>query len=227
MTAFKFPQDRETFLYSGPGEPIRQAGQGAVWIYLDEEATTLAVINEVDGDEPGDPIAGSVVFVGANGLLPEFYGPDGVVELWAKSAEDDIAYVLEANYRQRIEAIDMDALIAYVDEQVATRETPAGAQAKVDALRTLLEGGSLDAALDTLKEIGDLLEADSASIGTLLTEIATKVTASQVDTQIDVKIAAFDDFIKIKKVYADTAAALAGLALNEFADGDLIIILEP
>lgn len=227
MTAFKFPQDRETFLYSGPGEPIRQAGQISVYIYTSSAATTLATIRTVVSDAPGTVIPGSMIVVGANGLLPEFFGADGVLELWAKNAEDDEAYLLEANYRQRFAQINPQDIFDYIDEQIATRETPAGAQTKVDALRTLLSGGSLDAALDTLKEIGDLLTGDHTQIGNLLTAIGQRPTVAEVDTQIDVKIDAFDDFLKIKKVYADTTAALAGLAANEYADGDLIIILEP
>lgn len=227
MTSYKFPQDRETFLYSGPGEPIRQSGQISVYIYTSSAATTLAVIRTVVNDTPGSVIPGSMVIVGENGLLPEFYGAESVVELWAKSTEDEEAYLLEANYRQRFEGIDEVSLIEYIDEQIALCETPEGAQAKVDELQELLEGGDLDTALDTLKEIADMLSGDQTEIADLITLIGTKTTAVQVDAQIDAAITEFDDFIKIKKVYDDTAAALVGLANEEFVDGDLIIILEP
>lgn len=53
-------------------------------------------------------------------------------------------------------------------------ETPAGAQAKVDAAVGQLLGGAPAAALDTIKELGDLLGSQGSALGAVTTALAGK-----------------------------------------------------
>lgn len=86
MSRLLFPQDRTAFLYTGPGEPIRQPWMTGLTMYLDSDCTLLADLIDI----AGDPLPGSQVFIGANGLLPPFYGPvSGISRLWAKPPVDD------------------------------------------------------------------------------------------------------------------------------------------
>lgn len=98
---YTFPQDRDAFFYSGPGEPIRQPGEVSVRIYTSQDATTLAVIKDLSNAV----ISGSMLVIGEDGLLPQFKGASGVTVLWAKVAEDDFTHMVEARFAERIDPV--------------------------------------------------------------------------------------------------------------------------
>lgn len=85
-----FPQDNTAFRYDGPGTPIRQPGLVPITIYADEALTTLADIADLNNVA----IAGSVITIGSDGLIPDFLGPnDNSSVLWALPV-DGVAYPL-------------------------------------------------------------------------------------------------------------------------------------
>lgn len=93
-----FPLDDTIFLYTRPGEPIRQPWVSALTVYSDGACTQLADLRT----PTGDPITGSIIYVQDDGLLPSFQGPDnGAKVLWAKPAEGR-AYRLEARLSSQI-----------------------------------------------------------------------------------------------------------------------------
>lgn len=83
MPRLMFPNDRTVFIYTGSGEPIRQPFESPLRVYLDSELTELADIQDVEEVA----IAGSLIYIGADGLLPNFYGPADVTVLWIKPAD--------------------------------------------------------------------------------------------------------------------------------------------
>lgn len=83
MPRLMFPNDRTVFLYQGAGLPIRQPFESPLRVYLDDELTALADIQDTNQVS----IAGSLIHIGEDGLLPDFYGPDDVTVLWIKAAD--------------------------------------------------------------------------------------------------------------------------------------------
>lgn len=76
-----FPEDRTTFIYQRPGEPILTPYRTGLQLFLDESGTVLADIV----DENGVPIPYSTIYTGDDSLLPLFYGPTAFTTLlWAK-----------------------------------------------------------------------------------------------------------------------------------------------
>lgn len=99
MARSVFPDDRLAFRFAGR---LIYSGSGArMVVYLDEAATVLAPITTYPADTP---IAGSVIYVGADSLLPEFYGPDGVLALWLLAEGAAQTYPVEARLVDRVEA---------------------------------------------------------------------------------------------------------------------------
>ncbi len=100
-----FPQDRLAFSYFD-----RQvySGSGArVHVYLDEGATQLADVLAYPG---GAPLAGALLVVGPDSLLPEFYGPDGVETLWAlPDVEGATTYRLDGRLADRVTNLESTA----------------------------------------------------------------------------------------------------------------------
>ena len=75
-----FPQDRAAYIYQGEMRPLLQPPQMSVVIYADALGTTPAdIVTSAD-----QPIADSTVLIGANGLMPEFYGPLNADVVWAR-----------------------------------------------------------------------------------------------------------------------------------------------
>lgn len=99
-TRFLFPEDRLTFVYGRPGEPIRTPPRTALKLYLDEAATHTADVWTVEGN----PIPYSTIYTGDDSLVPEFLGPPGFVSrVWARvvggTAE---SYPLMAQYSTQL-----------------------------------------------------------------------------------------------------------------------------
>lgn len=78
MARYRFPSDRSAFVYGSDLAPILTPPRTALAIYADQALTIPANITDVNGV----PIADSTVYT-TNGVLDEFYGPDGVTRLWA------------------------------------------------------------------------------------------------------------------------------------------------
>jgi hypothetical protein len=92
-----FPDDRLAFRFF---EQLVYSGAGAgVVVYLDEAATTPAAITTYPA---GVPIAGSRIVVGDDSLLPEFYGPEDVLVLWAAADGDTQTYRMDARFADRV-----------------------------------------------------------------------------------------------------------------------------
>jgi hypothetical protein len=89
VTRYRFPQDRATFVYGQDYDPILTPPRSAVVVYEDEALTTLADITDLGGT----PIALSTLYT-AQGLIPEFLGPDDLSRLWTGSQGS--AYPLDA-----------------------------------------------------------------------------------------------------------------------------------
>jgi hypothetical protein len=99
-----FPQDRLAFAYI---ERQIYSGSGArVHVYLDEAATQLASILAYPG---GAPLDGSLLVVGPDSLLPEFYGPDEVGTLWALADGGTQAYRLDSRLADRVTSLEETA----------------------------------------------------------------------------------------------------------------------
>ncbi len=78
MARSVFPDDRMAFRFFNQ---LIYSGAGArMVVYLDEAGTIPAAISTYPADVP---IADSRVTVEADSLVPEFYGPPGVLALWA------------------------------------------------------------------------------------------------------------------------------------------------
>lgn len=90
-----FPEDRETFVYGGPGEPILTPPRTGFVVYADAEATTPADIATPDGYG----IAHSTLYTGPDGLLPQFLGPPGALRVWVRVVGNlGAPYALNAIY---------------------------------------------------------------------------------------------------------------------------------
>lgn len=75
-----FPQDRAAYMYQGPMKALLQPPQMSIVIYSNEQGTALADI--VTGNDVS--IEDSIIVLGADGLMPEFFGPIGADTLWAR-----------------------------------------------------------------------------------------------------------------------------------------------
>lgn len=99
-TRLRFPEDRMTFQYGAPGEPIRTAPRTGVKVFLDEACTTPAdILTTV-----GTPIPYSTIYTQDDSLLPEFLGPpEYVTRLWARVVGVTAdAYPLVAQYSEQL-----------------------------------------------------------------------------------------------------------------------------
>lgn len=102
MARLIFPQDRIAYVYKTPGEPILMPGPVPITIYSNESMTSLADITDLDGH----PLIGSLLYIGPDGLIPEFYGPaDGASVLWGRTPQGH-PYQLDAQPGPRITAIE-------------------------------------------------------------------------------------------------------------------------
>jgi hypothetical protein len=103
MSRLIFPQDRIAYVYSAPGEPILMPDAVSITVYSNEGMTALADILDRDSHA----VSGSVLYVGSDGLIPEFYGPaDGTSVLWGRTPGGH-PYQLDAQPGPRITAIEL------------------------------------------------------------------------------------------------------------------------
>lgn len=92
-----FPDDRLAFRFF---EQRVYSGAGArLGVYLDQAATTPATISTYPADAP---IVDHHVLVDDDSLIPEFYGPDGVLVLWAAAEGTAQAYRMDARLVDRV-----------------------------------------------------------------------------------------------------------------------------
>lgn len=102
MARLKFPEDRSVYVYGDPGNPLLLPGEIPMSIFLDQAATTLADITTL----AGDPLPGSVINIGFDGLIPEFLGPpDGSHSVWVKPLPGGGTYWLGASLTSRMDAL--------------------------------------------------------------------------------------------------------------------------
>lgn len=102
-TRFLFPEDRTSFVYGRPGEPIRTPPRTGIKIFLDEAATQPADIETPEGVS----IPYSTIYTGEDSLLPEFVGPPGFINrVWGRvvggTAE---TYPLMAQYSDQLASL--------------------------------------------------------------------------------------------------------------------------
>jgi len=117
-----YPQDRIAYVYKRAGDPIIMPGRVLLTVYLDEECTQLADIQDLEALA----VPQSRLYVGADGLVPEFYGPpDGTALLWVLAGESVVPYKIDAQPGPRISAVEQAQTrpIAYVHDQLATAGT--------------------------------------------------------------------------------------------------------
>lgn len=75
-----FPQDRSSFIYQGEMKALLQPPRMSIVIYANATGTVLAdIVTPTD-----QPIEDSVIILGTDGLLPEFYGPLDADTVWAR-----------------------------------------------------------------------------------------------------------------------------------------------
>lgn len=85
MTRWLFPQDRLVFRYGAPGTPLYSPQGETVTICTDSAGTTPASIQTPSGT----PID-ATLDIGSDCLIPEFLGPDGLTEVYAKNGAGTI-----------------------------------------------------------------------------------------------------------------------------------------
>jgi hypothetical protein len=102
---FLYPEDRMSFVFGRPGEPIRTPPRTGLKLFLERTAQTPADILDLDGN----PIPFSTVYTGADSLLPEFYGPPGFVSrIYARIVGGTAdTYPLMAQYSDRLANLPM------------------------------------------------------------------------------------------------------------------------
>lgn len=75
-----FPQDRSAYIYQGPMKSLLQAPTMSIVIYANSAGTVPADVVTATNQSIED----SIVAIGADGLLPEFYGPMDANTVWAR-----------------------------------------------------------------------------------------------------------------------------------------------
>lgn len=122
MARFLFPDDPFLFRVSSPGSPLYSTTSDSLVIYADAGATTLADIQHVDHTT----VFESALMLDGTAVIPQFYGPDGVTDLWAISPNGEI-FQLTAASGPRLDAIEADLVgISAVRSYTATLGTVTG-----------------------------------------------------------------------------------------------------
>lgn len=92
---FVFPDEGSRLAYTAPsrrGGALTSAKGVEGYVYLDSAGTTLASITDLSGD----PIAGSLITVGADSKLPLFQGPGTVKTLYIRWANSNATHPIYA-----------------------------------------------------------------------------------------------------------------------------------
>lgn len=173
MTRWLFPQDRLTFRYGAPGTPLYSPQAETVTIFTDAAATVAASIQDPDGN----PID-NTLDIPADCLIPEFLGPDGLTEVYAKDSSGNITslYAQTGQIVQSLSGTYIPVSAEGVANGVATlggdgkipsAQLPAGSAAPVTSVNTKTGAVVLNST-----DVG----AYSASAGAAL---ASRVTATE------------------------------------------------
>lgn len=99
-----FPQDRTAWRYGAPNTALVNGAGAILTVFTDQASTTLA---SIDTYPFLVPIPDSQIVVGADSLLPEFYGPLGFKVLWLK-APGAPSYAIAARFEDRLTEIEFD-----------------------------------------------------------------------------------------------------------------------
>lgn len=103
MPRFVFPEDRLSFVYTRPGNPLLEpSGQQGIQVFLEPECDTLALISSTDKHL----IPNSTIYVGPDSLMPFFYGPPDVKILYARAIGHTSVYPLNALDASRLGEFD-------------------------------------------------------------------------------------------------------------------------
>lgn len=103
MARFIFPEDPVIFRVSSPGSPLYSTISDSLVIYSDAGAVNLADIEHVDHT----PVFGSALMLDGTATIPQFYGPDGATNLWARNLNGDV-FQLTAASGPRLDAIEAE-----------------------------------------------------------------------------------------------------------------------
>ena len=102
---YLFPDEGQRLLYTPGvrrGSALTSARGTEVYVYEQAEGGSLADIT----DEDGDPIAGSLLVVDDDSLIPPFYGPLGVTTLWVEVAGSGVRQEVRASSADRLDKGD-------------------------------------------------------------------------------------------------------------------------
>lgn len=102
---YLFPDEGQRLLYTPGvrrGSALTSARGAEVYVYEQAEGGSLAEIT----DEDGDPIAGSLLVVDDDSLIPPFYGPLGVTTLWVEVAGSGVRQEVRASSADRLDKGD-------------------------------------------------------------------------------------------------------------------------
>jgi glycerophosphoryl diester phosphodiesterase len=124
VTRWLFPQDRLVFRYGAPGTPLYSPQGETVTIFTNSSATVAASIQDSDGN----PID-NTLDIGSDCLIPEFLGPDGLTEVYAKDSEGAVT-ALYAQTGQIVESL-AGTYIPVTAEGVANGVATLGSDGKV------------------------------------------------------------------------------------------------
>lgn len=124
MARYVFPADRWAYDFQpAPQSGLLNAAGQSIQIFIDKETTQLADIHDLNNH----PIANSIITVGNDSLLPEFYGPDEIKKLYARTplGTADQAVQLDANLVGRVEFLENNAALRDEIAYVHSQSTPA------------------------------------------------------------------------------------------------------
>lgn len=104
VVARVFPNDRSAYLYDSDGV-LRNGVGSRVHIFEDEDCTTPATLRFYPG---GQVVAGGVVQVGVDSLLPEFLesSDQDLLVLWARAEGAEGSYRLDSRLSDRVATIE-------------------------------------------------------------------------------------------------------------------------
>lgn len=101
MARHLFPDEPFLFRVAAPGSPLYSTINDPLVIYADAGATTLADIQHVDHST----VFQSALMLDGTATIPNFYGPDGATNLWAKQPNGPI-FQLTAASGPRLDALE-------------------------------------------------------------------------------------------------------------------------